>query len=122
MQQTGHQTEQQREQRQYGRPWLPGRSGNPTGRSRAVKLARRDALIAEWTKDIGGEGALSAVELDLVRKAAELMLLRATRAEDAVRIANSVSKILAQVGLIGGARKRDESSELAKLWREGNAP
>jgi hypothetical protein len=104
------------------KPWQyrRGQSGNPAGSlSRAAKLARRDALIAEWTRDIGGEGALSAVELDLVRKAAELMMLRSSKAEDAVRVANSVSKILAQVGLVDRRGKKREPEHVPLRERLG---
>ncbi len=100
--------------------FLKGRSGNPAGGlSRAAKLARRDALIAEWTKDIGGEAALTAPERDLLRKAAELMQLRTTRAEDQVRIANSVSKILAQVGLVNRRGKQREPEHVPLRDRLG---
>jgi len=96
---------------------------NPSGSlSRAAKLARRDAIIAEWTKDIGGEAALSAAERDLLRKAADLMQLRATRAEDQVRIANSVSKILAQCGLVNRRdKRRNEESFTEALARHKQA-
>ena len=88
-------------------PWRfrPGQSGNPAGQSKAIRLSRRDALVDKWTAAIGGPSKLTAAELDLLRRAAELSMVRARTAEDAVRVANSISKIMAQCGLVGGGRK-----------------
>ena len=101
--------EQQTEQRRgHGRPWLPGQSGNPMGRSRAEKLARRDALIAEWTAVIGGPASLTAAELTLLHQAAGLVMCHPRTAEDRVRCVNLVSRIMNQVGLVGGRKHGPE--------------
>jgi hypothetical protein len=53
---------------------------------------------------------LEPAELDLLHQAAELHLrnIRARKAEDAVRIANCISKILAQVGLVNREQPREQ--------------
>jgi hypothetical protein len=88
----------------------PGVSGYPHGReSKAKRTARREALIARWTAPYGGAAALEPAELDLLHQAAELHLrnVRARTAEDAVRIANTISKIMAQVGLVNREQPRE---------------
>jgi hypothetical protein len=93
--------------------WLPGVSQNPHGReSKATRMARRDAILAEWAAPYGGVVALRPAELDLLRQAAELVLIRPRTAEDKVRAANTVSKILAQVGFVDKHRKRESAADM----------
>jgi hypothetical protein len=100
--------EQARPQGKRGNPnWVAGVSGNPAGRSVAAKRARLDAIVSAWCAPFGGMEALKKVELDLLYRAAELQLRRPTKAEDAVRVANTISKILAQVGFCDKRRRRE---------------
>jgi len=89
----------------------PGVSGNPKGsESKAERHARREALIRQWTEPFGGMASLQAAEIDLLHQAAELALRKYPRRE-AVRVANTISKILAQCGLVAGytGRRRRRS-------------
>jgi hypothetical protein len=102
------QPDQQAEQRRVvGRPFPPGVSGNPEGKSKAARRARQDAIIARWAEPFGGTAALKPVEIDLLRQAADLTMSRPTRTEDRVRVSNAVSKILAQVGFCDKRRRRE---------------
>ena len=99
---------QDTEQRPKQNRWRPGQSGNPRGReSKATRLARREATIARWAEPFGGVAALKPAELDLLHQAAELSLMRPRTVEDQVRVANTISKILAQVGFADKRRKRE---------------
>jgi len=99
------------EQRSKQRRWRPGQSGNPRGReSKASRLARREATIARWAEPYGGVAELKPAELDLLHQAAELSLMRPRTVEDQVRVANTISKILAQVGFADKRRKREPPS------------
>ncbi len=107
------------------KPWQykRGQSGNSFGSlSRAAQAQRRDALVAEWTREIGGPGSLTAAELALLHQAAELVLCRPRTAEDRVRCANLVSRIMAQVGLVdrrGRRLGRGEAANFATLLPDG---
>jgi hypothetical protein len=97
--------------KQCSRGFPPGVSGYPHGReSKAARTARRERLISRWCEPYGGISALEPAELDLLHQAAELHLrnIRARKAEDAVRIANCISKILAQVGLVNREQPREQ--------------
>jgi hypothetical protein len=85
----------------HGDPtWVKGVSQNPRGReTKAQRLARIEAIIAGWCEPFGGVAVLQPAELALLRTAAELSLHHPRRAEDAVRYANTISRILAQCGL-----------------------
>jgi hypothetical protein len=84
--------------------WAAGTSQNPAGKeSKAARQARREAIIREWAEPfVGGMAMLQPAELALLHQAAELVLRnpRMRTAEDAVRCANTVSRILAQVGFV----------------------
>ncbi len=102
-------TEQGTEQRRVGNPaWVRGRSANPRGReSKAARMSRRDRLIEEWTADIGGPASLTAAEIALLSQAAELAMAPSPRThEDRIRYANTIAKILRQVGLVDRRGKR----------------
>jgi hypothetical protein len=80
--------------------WHKGTSANPRGReSYAARRARRERIVAEWAAPFGGVGVLKPAEVVLLDQAAELSLRRPRTAEDCVRIANSISKLMAQCGL-----------------------
>src|SRR5262249_56661 len=76
----------------------PGQSGNPAGReSAASRRARIAAMVEQWVAELGGK--VGAAERILLTRAAELTVMRHPRqAEQAVRVANSISKLLAQAG------------------------
>jgi len=105
-------TKQEPQQERRGNPaWVKGTSQNPRGKeSRASRLARREAIIGRWTEPHGGVAALRPAELDLLHQAAELSLMRPRTVEDQVRVANTISKILAQVGFADKRRKREPPS------------
>ena len=90
--------------------WRKGTSGNPRGsESKAARLARRDRIIAEWAEPFGGVASLKRVELDLLREAADLVVgPRPRTMEDRVRVTNTVSRVLAQVGFVNRRRGRAE--------------
>jgi hypothetical protein len=78
-----------------GRPFAPGVSGNPSG-SRAT--FRR--IVAELERELGGN--LPPSKRLLVEQLADLkMRARKAGASEAVRISNSISRLLAQLGLDG---------------------
>jgi hypothetical protein len=80
--------------------WPKGVSGNPAGEmSRAAKEARLDAIVAEWTRPYGGASNLPPCNVVLLKHAADLSLRRPRRADDQVRLANTVSRLVAQAGL-----------------------
>src|SRR5262249_12697555 len=99
--------EQEREQRPRGNPnWKPGVSQNPRGReTKAQRLARRDAIIAAWAEPHGGGEVPRSAGVELPRIAAEVSMCRRRNAEDRVRHANSISRILAQVGFVEPRRR-----------------
>jgi hypothetical protein len=103
------QGEKQETEQKRGNPrWVKGVSQNPRGReSKAARQARREAVIAAWAEPYGGVAALKPAELDLLYQAAELSLVRPRTVEDQVRVANTISKILAQVGFADKHRKRE---------------
>jgi len=49
-----------------------------------------------WVAELGGR--VGAAERELLQRAAELSMLKPRRNEDAVRTANTISKLLAQAG------------------------
>jgi hypothetical protein len=96
--------------KQCSRGFPPGASGYPHGReSKAARTARRERLISRWCEPYGGVSALEPAELDLLHQAAELHLrnIHARKAEDAVRIANCIAKIMSQVGLVNREQPRE---------------
>ena len=89
--------------------WVKGVSGNPAGgESKAARRARIDQLVNEWA----GEIVLKSVERDLLRRAAELFLYSKPKTiEDQARIANTIGRLVAQVGLANARHgKRDATS------------
>jgi hypothetical protein len=97
-------------------PWRfkPGQSGNRFGSlSRTKQRALIAARVAEYADEWGGVSKLTAVELALLRRAAELDIgPRGKTTEERTRIANSVARLLRQVDR---RRKREQPSELAGL-------
>ena len=67
--------------------------------------ARIAGIIAEWTAPYGGAAAFNAAEHALIRQAVELSLRRWRTADDQLRIARTISKLLAQVGIVSGRRR-----------------
>jgi hypothetical protein len=98
------QTSKERPHRAYG--FQPGKSGNPAGgETRAVKEARLAGIITAWCQPYGGITAFNPAEHTLIRQAAELSLRHKRTADDHLRIARTISKLLMQVGIATG-RKR----------------
>jgi len=83
----------------------PARQREPRLPARAPR-----SIIGRWTEPHGGVAALRPAELDLLHQAAELSLMRPRTVEDQVRVANTISKILAQVGFADKRRKREPPS------------
>jgi hypothetical protein len=79
-------------------PWRfkPGQSGNPLGRSASTK-AKLDAKMEELAAEYGGVAALSVYERTIIEQCAKLVLRHTTTAEDAVRVANTVARLLRTV-------------------------
>jgi hypothetical protein len=107
--------------RVHGR-WPPGVSGNPGGRTgRAAHRARIEAIIAAWVAPAGGVNRFNAAELSLLHTAAELTLTRSRIAEDKVRAANTVEKILRRCGLVGRGRAKPPSfHDIMRSRHEGD--
>jgi len=105
--------EQERKNGNHGNPaWTKGVSQNPKGKeSKAARLARREAIIAAWCEPHGGVATLKPAELELVRQAAELSMCRPRNVVERVRYANTISRIMTQVGLAAGftGRRRPRS-------------
>ena len=101
----------------------PGNVANPHGApTKAQRRAQRDALISAWCKPIGGPASLNAAELTLLNEAAGLVLSHPRTHEDRVRCTNLVSRILGQVGLVGGRKHESREETLAEYCaRSGGA-
>jgi hypothetical protein len=97
----------QSQKRPNGNPaWVKGVSGNPAGReSNVSREARIAGIIAEWTAPYGGVAMFNAAEHALLQQAVELSLRRWRTADDQLRIARTISKLLAQVGIVSGRRR-----------------
>jgi hypothetical protein len=77
-------------------PWRfkPGQSGNPLGRAASTK-AKLHAKMAELSAEFGGLAVLTVCERTLIEQAARLLIRPpSTKAEDAVRVANTVARLL----------------------------
>ncbi len=83
-----------------------GRSGNPAGRpSRAERQARVDAKARELAEPFGGWEKLLILDHVRLEQAATLIVRRPHSAEDAVRCANAVDRLL------GGVERRRSRRE-----------
>jgi hypothetical protein len=91
-------------------PWWRfklGQSGNPAGRpSRAKRQARIEAKARELAAEFGGWDGLSTVDRVYVEQAAALLIRRPHSAEDAVRCANAVGRLLSAVERRRGGGKQ----------------
>src|SRR5262245_33100096 len=74
-----------------GRLWQSGRA-----ESKVARRERIERICAEWCRPFGGLAVLQPAELALLRTAAELSLHCPRRHEDAIRCANTISRIMAQ--------------------------
>src|SRR5438132_216609 len=84
----------------------PGQSGNPSGRlSNAARQERIEQKTKELAIEFGGLETLSPVERALLDQAAVLLLRKPRSAEDVVRVANSVQRLL---GALGKRKRRRE--------------
>jgi hypothetical protein len=112
-------TMQQAEQRTHqhrvrGRPFPPGVSGNPGGKlSAAERRSRLDHMVEQWVAELGGR--VGTAERMLLRRAAELSLVRPHRNEDHVRTVNAVSRLLAQAGFRKNRPRRRQPTMVAAL-------
>src|SRR5262245_40114310 len=93
--------------------WLPGVSQNPRGReSKAQRQVRIENKARELAVEFGGFEAMSAVDQVLLTQAAIVLLRRPKSAEDVVRCANSVQRLLGGLAKRYGLdRKRVEAPE-----------
>jgi hypothetical protein len=84
---------------QLGRKgFLPGRSGNPRGRTTAAeKRAHILALARQYAEPIGGLDSIPAVERELLLRAAELAQYRPQRFDQRLRAANIINRIIRDV-------------------------
>ncbi len=98
---------QEPEQGKRGNPnWVPGVSANPAGRmSNAARQERIEAKARELAVEFGGIEKLSPVERALLDQAAVLLLRKPRSAEDVVRVANSVQRLLGALGKRKGRRE-----------------
>jgi hypothetical protein len=88
--------QQPSQQRWHG--FQPGQSGNPQGAMSArEKQERIEATARELAAEFGGYDALSPVNRTLVVQAATLLLRKPRTQVDAVRVANSIGRLLASV-------------------------
>jgi hypothetical protein len=86
---------------QYPWRWKPGESGNRFGSLSAKARAERiEAKARELAVEFGGYDSLSPVDRTLIEQAVGLVLRHPKSAEDIVRHANAVQRLL------GGLRKR----------------
>jgi hypothetical protein len=86
---TAMQQGEQRE-RQRGRPWPRGQSGNPAG-SRLI-IERRAAIEADLVRDLGGD--LSPADHMLLSRGVELLCRKPRSHTDAVRLVNAGTRII----------------------------
>jgi hypothetical protein len=85
-------------------------SGNPRGRwSRQERIADK---LEEWTAPHGGLAAFEPAERDLLQQAVNLFLTRVRGADQRLRTAGKISRLLAQVGIVAdrAARRREARS------------
>lgn len=89
-----------------GRPWPPGVSGNPFGRTLGKRYF---TLFGDLARDLGGEAALTGIQRALLGQACQLMVRseQVRVADDAVRLANAAQRILTTL-----TAKRTSSKQL----------
>jgi hypothetical protein len=98
---------------------LPGRRANPRGRpSRAEKQGRIDAKARELAEEFGGLDRLSVVDRTLIEQAAALLVRKPHSAEDAVRCANAVGRLLGAVERRRGTGKQNATRSLSEYAAE----
>jgi hypothetical protein len=78
-----------------GKPWPKGVSGNPLGRQ--VTSKRVTELFTAIAADLGGEGAISAIDRAMLMQACRLLVRsECTRDADlALRLSNASARLLA---------------------------
>jgi hypothetical protein len=79
--------------RPRGNPWPKGTSGNPSGSTVSKRVV---ALFEAMAADLGGEGALSAIDRAMLLQSCRLLIRseRTKDAEDAVRLSNAAARLL----------------------------
>jgi hypothetical protein len=99
MQQLAAQMADQNTARGPGNPnWRPGVSGNPRGRlSKAERDAKVRRTMIRLARPLGGIQKLTALELERLKLAAELLQRQPRNAEDRVRVANCIDRMLGSV-------------------------
>ena len=107
MQQTKQRSGQQ--ERQRGRPFLPGQSGNPAGReSAAARRERLNRKVSEIVAEFGGH--LSPFGMDLAKSAAELLMRRPVDVNQQVRVANAISRIYARLQRLSRSKPKAKTT------------
>lgn len=101
--------DQMQGERRHAGLFKTGQSGNPSG---SIKSKRYLALRADIVGDLGGEDALSGFERVIVDQVVCLVIRsqRVKNADDAVRCANSASRLLATL-----RSKRDQREPATSL-------
>src|SRR5712691_7723637 len=94
MQQTEQQDKQRRLGGSTGKGFMPGKSGNPAGRSERRIYAETFSALAS---ELGGEASLSASQRMLIDTIAKLKSRTGKR--DDVRIANAIAKLVRLLGI-----------------------
>ena len=116
MQRAKQPLQQQERQRTYGRPFLPGQSGNPAGS--AGRRERLERKVAELAEVLGGLDRMSALDRTYLEQAAQILMRRPRSHADAVRAANTVRGLIAAVERRRG-RHEALSADFASLLPDG---
>jgi len=97
---------------------------NPLGVSAA--RVKQKALVAEFERELGGHDVLTAGDLALIERAADLLVLKAPNARVAVYMASGVNRIIQTLrhrhGLGNRKRPRAARSYLAAAVKQYGSP
>jgi hypothetical protein len=129
MKQQGSASEQ-KPRRVYGRPFVPGVSGNPLGRAR--RTPRFAELYDGIAADYGGPAALTTLQRTVLAQGVRLMIRaeRAQNADMAVRLTHAAARMLAALQHGGTAPRspppkpplKTLDEHLAEIAAESRAP
>jgi hypothetical protein len=78
--------------------FMPGSHASPSGRpSKAQRLALVRKTMIKLARPLGGLRALNSLDLERLRLAAELAQRQPKNAEDRVRVANAIDRMLGSI-------------------------
>jgi hypothetical protein len=104
--------------RRPGNPaFVPGNQVNPAGRpTKAERAAQVRKLMIKLARPLGGLRSLNSLDLERLRLAAELAQRQPKNAEDRVRVANAIDRMLGSVerSRLGAKPQRRQSTV---TWR-----